>query len=104
MPWLRDRCHLVAAQVAVLAAGPLRPGSAETVSLSASGAPSGVRQQGNYAFIGVSGGASASTWTSAASWQQLTVMFTTGSTGAITVFVHGWYSQGNVYADDFSLS
>jgi Carbohydrate binding domain/Glycosyl hydrolases family 18 len=60
--------------------------------------------QGNYAFIGVSGGATASTWTSASGWTKLTVSFTTGSSGTVTVYVHGWYAQGNVYADDFSLS
>jgi hypothetical protein len=60
--------------------------------------------QGNYAYIGVTGGASASTWTSATGWTQLTVSFTTGSSGSVTVFVHGWYLQGNVYADDFTLS
>jgi hypothetical protein len=59
--------------------------------------------QGNYAFIGVSGGASASTWVSSSAWTKLTVSFTTGSSGTVTVFVHGWYSQGNVYADDFSV-
>jgi hypothetical protein len=60
--------------------------------------------QGNYAFAGVSGGASASAWTSASSWTQLSVPFTTDSTGKVTVFVHGWYSQGDVYADDFAIS
>jgi hypothetical protein len=60
--------------------------------------------EGNYAFIGVSGGASASTWSSSSSWNKLTVSFTTGSSGAVTVFIHGWYSQGNVFADDFSLT
>jgi hypothetical protein len=60
--------------------------------------------QGNYAFAGVTGGASASTWTSSGSWSQLSIPFTTGSSGTITVFVHGWYGQGNVYADDFSVS
>ncbi|HEV2375430.1 MAG TPA: carbohydrate binding domain-containing protein [Streptosporangiaceae bacterium] len=60
--------------------------------------------EGSYAFIGVSGGASASTWTSSSGWSQLTVPFTTGSSGNVTVFVHGWYVQGNVYADDFSLN
>lgn len=60
--------------------------------------------QGSYAYIGVSGGASASTWTSSSNWSQLSVTFTTGSTGSVTVFVHGWYGQGNVYADDFALS
>jgi chitinase len=60
--------------------------------------------QGSYAFIGVSGGATASTWTSASGWTKLTVSFTTGSSGTVTVYVHGWYSQGNVYADDFGIS
>jgi chitinase len=60
--------------------------------------------QGNYAYVGVSGGATASTWTSSSGWAQQTVSFTTGSSGTITVFVHGWYGQGNVYADDFSVS
>ena len=60
--------------------------------------------QGNYAYVGVSGGASASTWTSSSGWTQLTVPFTTGSSGTVTVFIHGWYSQGNVYGDDFAVS
>ena len=60
--------------------------------------------QGSYAYIGVSGGATASTWTSSSGWAQQTVSFTTGSSGTLTVFVHGWYAQGNVYADDLSVS
>ncbi|WP_194899076.1 glycosyl hydrolase family 18 protein [Catenulispora pinisilvae] len=60
--------------------------------------------QGNYAFVGVSGGASGSTWTSASGWTQLTVPFTTDATGKLTVFVHGWYGEGDVYADDFAIS
>jgi chitinase len=60
--------------------------------------------QGDYAYIGVSGGATASTWTSSSGWAQQTVSFTTGSSGTVTVFVHGWYGQGNVYVDDFSVS
>jgi chitinase len=60
--------------------------------------------QGNYAYVGVNGGATASTWTSSSGWAQQTVSFTTGSSGTVTVFVHGWYGQGNVYADDFSVS
>jgi chitinase len=60
--------------------------------------------QGDYAYIGVSGGATASTWTSSSSWTELTVPFTTGSSGTVTVYVHGWYLQGDVYADDFSVS
>ncbi|HEY0804686.1 MAG TPA: glycosyl hydrolase family 18 protein, partial [Pseudonocardiaceae bacterium] len=60
--------------------------------------------QGNFAFIGVTGGASASTWTSSAGYTKLTVPFTTGSSGTITVFVHGWFAQGTVFADDVSVS
>ncbi|MEZ0070557.1 hypothetical protein ABIA32_006610 [Streptacidiphilus sp. MAP12-20] len=60
--------------------------------------------QGPYAYIGVTGGASASTWSSGSSWNQLTVHFTTGSNGTVTVFVHGWYGQGDVNADDFSVA
>ena len=60
--------------------------------------------QGNVAFIGVSGGAGASTWVSSASYTQLTVPFTTGASGSVTVFVHGWYGQGTVFADDFSIT
>ena len=60
--------------------------------------------QGNYAFVGVTGGASASTWTSASSWTKLTVTFTTGSSGTVTVFAHGWYGQGNVFTDDFAVN
>ncbi|QMU72944.1 carbohydrate binding domain-containing protein [Streptacidiphilus sp. P02-A3a] len=60
--------------------------------------------QGSYAYIGVSGGATASTWTSSTGWTQLSVPFTTGSSGTVTVYVHGWYGQGNVFADDFALS
>ncbi|MDH6575341.1 chitinase [Kitasatospora sp. MAP5-34] len=60
--------------------------------------------QGSYAFLGVSGGASASTWTSASSWTKLSVPFTTDATGSVSVYLHGWYSQGNVYGDDFSIA
>ncbi|MEC3979344.1 glycosyl hydrolase family 18 protein [Amycolatopsis sp. H20-H5] len=60
--------------------------------------------QGSYAYLGVSGGASASTWTSSTGWTQLSVPFTTGASGAVTVFAHGWYGQGSVYADDFTIS
>jgi Glycosyl hydrolases family 18/Carbohydrate binding domain len=60
--------------------------------------------QGGYAYAGVSGDANASTWASSSGWTKLTVPFTTGSTGKVTVYVHGWYAQGNVYADDLSVS
>ncbi len=60
--------------------------------------------QGDYAYLGVSGGATASTWASSAGWTKLTVPFTTGSDGTVTVYVHGWYAQGAVGADDLTLS
>ena len=60
--------------------------------------------RGNFAFIGVTGGASASTWTSSAGYTKLTVPFTSGSSGTVTVFVHGWFAQGTVFADDFAVS
>jgi hypothetical protein len=60
--------------------------------------------QGNYAFAGVTGGASASTWASGSGWSQISLPFTTGANGTVTVFVHGWYGQGTVFADDFSIT
>jgi chitinase len=64
--------------------------------------------QGNYAFIGDIGTGSSDTSTftqSAPSYSQLKVTFTTGaSTTSVTIFVHGWYAQGTVNADDFSVS
>jgi len=60
--------------------------------------------QGSYAYLGVSGGATASTWASSSSWTKLTVTFTTGASGTVTVYVHGWYSQGNVFADDLAVN
>jgi hypothetical protein len=59
--------------------------------------------QGPYAYIGVSGGATGSTWSNSTSWNRLTLTFTTGSSGAVTVYVHGWYGQSDVQADDFAL-
>ncbi|MEV7095296.1 glycosyl hydrolase family 18 protein [Amycolatopsis sp. NPDC051045] len=59
--------------------------------------------QGSYAYVGVRGGANASTWTSGGGWTRLSVPFTTGASGAVTVYVHGWYGQSAVYADDFAI-
>lgn len=60
--------------------------------------------QGSYAYLGVSGGANASTWTSSTGWAQLSVPFTTDATGQVTVYIHGWYGTGTVYADDITVS
>ncbi|MGV9361714.1 glycosyl hydrolase family 18 protein [Amycolatopsis sp. NPDC003731] len=59
--------------------------------------------QGSYAYVGVRGGATASAWTSSSGWTKLSVPFTTGASGAVTVYVHGWYGQSAVYADDFAV-
>ncbi|HEU5380192.1 MAG TPA: carbohydrate binding domain-containing protein [Ktedonobacteraceae bacterium] len=57
---------------------------------------------GPFAYLGVQNGGS--TWTSSSSSTQLSVTFTTSSSQtSITIFVHGWYSQGNVFVDDVSL-
>lgn len=56
---------------------------------------------GPFAYVGVLNGAS--NWTTSTSYTQLSVTFTTTST-SITIFVHGWYAQGNVDVDDITLS
>ena len=76
----------------------------QTVTLAAGSHTLTAWVQGNFAFIGVSGGASGSNWVSSGTWSQLSVTFTLSSSATVTVFVHGWYSQGNVFADDFTLS
>jgi len=63
--------------------------------------------QGDYAYIGDTGTGTSDTsnWTSSSSWSQLSTTFTTGpSTTSVTIWVHGWYGQGPVYVDDFSLT
>ncbi|MFF8770976.1 glycosyl hydrolase family 18 protein [Kitasatospora sp. NPDC015120] len=60
--------------------------------------------QGSYSYIGVSGGATGSAWTSGSGWTKLSVPFTTGASGTVTVYLHGWYGQGNVFGDDFSIA
>jgi chitodextrinase len=58
--------------------------------------------QGNYVYLGVTGGAS--TWTpSAGGWTQLTVNFT-ASSSSVQLYLHGWYAQGSYRADDVSLA
>jgi len=60
--------------------------------------------EGNYVYLGVSGGTD--TWTpSAPSWTQLSTTFTTGaSQTSVTVYTHGWYAEGTYYADDLALT
>lgn len=60
--------------------------------------------QGSYVYLGVSGSATASTWTPGTSgYQQLSLSFTTGSSTSLTVYLHGWYGQPAYFADDISL-
>ncbi|MFK0100628.1 glycosyl hydrolase family 18 protein [Streptomyces sp. NPDC091040] len=60
--------------------------------------------QGNYAYLGVRGGATASTWGLFNGYTKQSVTFTTGSSGSVTVYLHGWYGQGSVYGDDLSVT
>ena len=64
--------------------------------------------QGTYAFIGVTGTGTGDPSTfapSAPGYTRLSVQFTTGTgVTSVTVFVHGWYAQGTVLADDFAVS
>ncbi len=63
--------------------------------------------QGSYVYLGDSGtgGTDNSTWSTNASWNQLTTSFTTGpSTSSVTVYLHGWYGQGGYGADDVTLT
>src|SRR5256714_5057939 len=58
--------------------------------------------QGNYVYLGVTGGAS--TWTpGTGGWAQLTVNFTATS-GSAQIYLHGWYAQGTYFADDVTLT
>ncbi|MFF3391979.1 glycosyl hydrolase family 18 protein [Streptomyces sp. NPDC002669] len=60
--------------------------------------------QGNYGYLGVRGDATASVWGSSSGYAKQSVTFTTGSTGAVTVYLHGWYGQGTVHADDLTVT
>jgi chitinase len=58
---------------------------------------------GPYAYLGVNG--QGDNWTSSSSYTQLSYAFTTGvSTTSITIYIHGWYGQGDVYVDDVALT
>ena len=57
---------------------------------------------GPYAYIGINGGSS--TGGSTSTYGQLTVSFTTStSETSVSIYVHGWYGQSNVYVDDVTL-
>jgi chitinase len=60
--------------------------------------------EGNYVYLGVTGGVD--TWTpSASSWSLLSTSFTTtASQTSVQVYTHGWYAQGTYYGDDLALT
>ncbi len=63
--------------------------------------------RGQFAFVGVSGtgGADGQVWASSDAYTQQTLRFTTGpATTSVTIYVHGWYGQGTVNADDFAVT
>jgi chitinase len=63
--------------------------------------------QGNYAYLGDTGTGTSDTsnWISTSSWTKLSTTFTTGaSTSQVTIYLHGWYAQGTIYADDVNVS
>ncbi len=58
---------------------------------------------GPYAYLGVNN--YSDTWTTSTSYTQLTYTFTTtASDSSITLYVHGWYAQADVYVDDVVLT
>ena len=63
--------------------------------------------RGGYVFLGARGAGVAATQTWASNpgaYQQLSLSVRTGaSTTSLTVYVHGWYGQSALYADDFTL-
>jgi chitinase len=62
--------------------------------------------QGPYTYIGTTGAASdSSTWTpGGSSWSNLSTKFTTGPSGSVTIWIHGWYAQSAYTADDITVS
>ena len=63
--------------------------------------------EGSYVYLGDTGTGTSDTsvWTSSASWTQLSTSFSTGaSTTSVTVWLHGWYGEGNYSVDDVSLA
>jgi len=76
----------------------------QTISVQASTAYTlSAYVDGPYAYLGVNG--LGDNWTSSTSYTQLSYAFTTGaSTTSITIYIHGWYGQADVYVDDVALT
>jgi len=63
--------------------------------------------EGSYVYLGDTGTGTSdtSTWTTSSTWTQLSTSFSTGaSTTSVTIWLHGWYGEGNYSADDVSLT
>ena len=63
--------------------------------------------EGSYVYLGDTGTGTSDTsnWTTSSSWTQLSTSFTTGaSTTSVTIWLHGWYGEGDYSADDVSLT
>ena len=63
--------------------------------------------EGSYVYLGDTGTGTSDTsnWTTSSSWSQLSTSFTTGaSTTSVTIWLHGWYGQGDYSADDVALT
>jgi Carbohydrate binding domain len=76
----------------------VQPGSSYTLSAWV---------EGSYVYLGDTGTGTSDTsnWTTSSSWTQLSTSFTTGaSTTSVTIWLHGWYGQGDYSADDVSLT
>jgi len=76
----------------------VQPGSSYTLS---------AWLEGSYVYLGDTGTGTSDTsnWTTSSSWTQLSTSFTTGaSTTSVTIWLHGWYGQGDYSADDVSLT
>src|SRR2546421_9107954 len=58
--------------------------------------------QGNYVYLGVTGGAS--TWTPGAGGWTQPPFTSTATSGTAQIYLHGWYAQGTYFADDVSLT
>jgi hypothetical protein len=62
------------------------------------------RGGGGYVYLGVTGGPSTWSPSTAANWNQLSVTYTTGSSQtSLEVSITGWYGMPTYYADDFDL-
>ena len=58
---------------------------------------------GPYAYIGANG--YSNNWTTSNSYTALSYTFTTtASTTSVTIYLHGWYAQGNVFVDDVAFT